>query len=224
MVKKKSTKKKSTSKKKVTKKKTTKKKKKVKKKSASRSSLGISTEVGVRKPLSNKQQMFVYYYVNAGMSGAEAARRAGYSERSAKAIASENLTKPDIIEVIEIEREKLKANVKINTESLVKDADIVKQRSLYGFPQYDEETGNLIGFIGQDDTAALRSIETQGKLLGLINNKVEVTGRDGEPIKVESTKIDLSKVPTKHLKAVREVLREQERQKQERAKKSKSKD
>lgn len=45
--------------------------------------------------LTDKQSLFVDHYV-ACLNGAEAARRAGYSDASARQIASENLSKPDI--------------------------------------------------------------------------------------------------------------------------------
>lgn len=45
--------------------------------------------------LTDKQHAFVQHYVVC-LNGAEAARRAGYPERSARQIASENLSKPDI--------------------------------------------------------------------------------------------------------------------------------
>jgi phage terminase small subunit len=47
--------------------------------------------------LTTKQQLFCDYYVGeARFNGTKAARLAGYSEKTAKAIASENLTKPDV--------------------------------------------------------------------------------------------------------------------------------
>lgn len=49
--------------------------------------------------LSNKQRAFVEHYL-ACYNATEAARRAGYSERSARAIGAENLTKPDIAAAI----------------------------------------------------------------------------------------------------------------------------
>jgi phage terminase small subunit len=45
--------------------------------------------------LTNKQMVFVEEYLRC-FNAAEAARRAGYSENSARSIGSENLTKPDI--------------------------------------------------------------------------------------------------------------------------------
>lgn len=45
--------------------------------------------------LTNKQQLFVEHYLTC-LNAAEAARRAGYSAKTARAIGCENLTKPDI--------------------------------------------------------------------------------------------------------------------------------
>lgn len=47
------------------------------------------------KKLTEKQKRFADYYIETG-NGTEAAIKAGYSENTAKEIASENLTKPNI--------------------------------------------------------------------------------------------------------------------------------
>lgn len=46
-----------------------------------------------------KQKKFCEYYLQSG-NAADAARKAGYSEKTANKIASENLTKPDIAQYI----------------------------------------------------------------------------------------------------------------------------
>jgi phage terminase small subunit len=51
--------------------------------------------------LNNKQRAFVEVYLST-WNAAEAARRAGYSEKTARAIGHENLTKPDIAAAIKI--------------------------------------------------------------------------------------------------------------------------
>jgi phage terminase small subunit len=48
----------------------------------------------MNKKLTEKQKRFVDYYIELG-NATEAARKAGYSERSAKQIGNENLTKLD---------------------------------------------------------------------------------------------------------------------------------
>lgn len=45
--------------------------------------------------MNKKQIEFAEYYIQCG-NAAEAARRAGYSEKTARSIGQENLTKPDI--------------------------------------------------------------------------------------------------------------------------------
>jgi phage terminase small subunit len=51
------------------------------------------------RKLTPKQQRFVDEYL-IDLNGAQAAIRAGYSEKTAKEIASENLTKPNVIEAV----------------------------------------------------------------------------------------------------------------------------
>jgi phage terminase small subunit len=50
--------------------------------------------------LTPKQLQFCKEYL-IDLNGAQAAIRAGYSEKTAKEIASENLTKPNIVEYIQ---------------------------------------------------------------------------------------------------------------------------
>ena len=47
------------------------------------------------RKLTNKQRLFIDYYLQS-FNASEAARKAGYSERTARQIGQENLTKPDI--------------------------------------------------------------------------------------------------------------------------------
>lgn len=56
--------------------------------------------------LTDKQAVFVDEYLKC-RNAAEAARRAGYSERTARSIGAENLTKPDIAEEIRIRTEEM---------------------------------------------------------------------------------------------------------------------
>lgn len=48
------------------------------------------------KSLNSKQQAFVEHYIACGWNATEAARRAGYSAKTAGSIGHENLTKPEI--------------------------------------------------------------------------------------------------------------------------------
>lgn len=51
--------------------------------------------------LTNKQQAFIEAYLTNGFNATKAALAAGYSEKTAYSIGSENLRKPDISEVIQ---------------------------------------------------------------------------------------------------------------------------
>ena len=64
--------------------------------------------------LTAKQQRFVEAYA-ANLNGAQAAIRAGYSARTARVIASENLRKPEIAAAINkaTERRQARENVRI---------------------------------------------------------------------------------------------------------------
>ena len=55
---------------------------------------------GRENAMTNKMKMFCLEYMK-DFNGAEAARRAGYSKKTARTVASENLTKPDIKAEIE---------------------------------------------------------------------------------------------------------------------------
>lgn len=57
-------------------------------------------------PLTPKQQAFCDYYLETG-NAAEAARRAGYKPKNARATGAENLTKPDIAAYIKERQEQL---------------------------------------------------------------------------------------------------------------------
>lgn len=57
-------------------------------------------DVGKKKRLTSKERLFIEYYL-ACWNAAEAARKAGYSVKSAREIGHENLTKPHIAEAVE---------------------------------------------------------------------------------------------------------------------------
>ena len=68
--------------------------------------------------LTPKQQKFVQEYVVC-LNGTEAARRAGYSHKTARQIASENLTKPYIRAAIDRERAAIAARAGLDRDWLV---------------------------------------------------------------------------------------------------------
>jgi len=84
--------------------------------------------------LTTKQQAFVEHYLRS-WNASQAARDAGYSEKSARLIGSENLTKPDIQAAIEARLAELKMSA---DEVLARLADQARG-SMADFLRVDEE-------------------------------------------------------------------------------------
>jgi len=72
------------------------------------------------KGLTDKQQRFVEEYL-VDLNATQAAIRAGYSEKTANRMASENLSKPDIAAAITAARAKLSEAALVETAQVVKE-------------------------------------------------------------------------------------------------------
>ena len=70
--------------------------------------------------LSPKQQRFVDEYL-VDLNGTQAAIRAGYSEKTAKSIANENLTKPDIQSAISEAQQKRAKRTEITQDMVIRE-------------------------------------------------------------------------------------------------------
>lgn len=113
------------------------------------------------KKLTTKEQLFVMEYL-ACNSGAEAARRAGYSENTAKEIAYENLTKPHIKDAIEQKRTEQLGDIESRTDWLVNRLTVEAT---------DENNG---------ESTRVRALEVLGKVFGsYAPEKAEVTTYSG---------------------------------------------
>lgn len=140
--------------------------------------------------LTPKQEMFCREYL-VDLNGAAAAVRAGYSEKTANRIASENLSKPDIMErVAELKRERTK-RVEITADYVLSNLQEVVERCMQREPvmcrtgQVIDEDGNHLWEF--DSKGALRGLELMGKHIGLFSDKVQLSGNDGGPIQEELT-------------------------------------
>lgn len=67
------------------------------------------------KSLTPKQQRFVHEFM-VDLNATAAAKRAGYSERTARVIGHENLTKPDIVDAITDARRRLAEKSEVSVE------------------------------------------------------------------------------------------------------------
>lgn len=72
------------------------------------------------KKLTDKQRLFCHEYLK-DLNGTQAAIRAGYSQNSAKEIASQNLTKPELLEYLEKLKEKKFEKVNIDVDDILRD-------------------------------------------------------------------------------------------------------
>lgn len=116
--------------------------------------------------LTPKQKAFVREYKKNGGNGTQAAIKAGYSEKTARKIASENVTKPDIKEALAQEEKKLQEKYEYTIDDMVRELDDVKMKA-------DAE---------QNRQAQIKAIELKGKAFGLFIDRQEITGKDGKDL------------------------------------------
>ena len=109
--------------------------------------------------LTPKQKAFVREYKANGGNGTQAAIKAGYSEKTARKIASENVTKPDIQEALKQEEKKMQEKYEYTIDDMVRELDDVKMKA-------DSE---------QNRQAQIKAIELKGKAFGLFVDKQETT-------------------------------------------------
>ena len=113
------------------------------------------------KKLTDRQERFVIEYL-ACANGAEAARAAGYTERTARQMANENLTKPYIVSAIEAKRSELMADKEDKVAWLIGKLEA-------------EATAE-----GNTDSTRVRALELLLKVHGgFAPEKTEITSFDG---------------------------------------------
>lgn len=115
--------------------------------------------------LTPKQQLFAQEYL-VDRNARQAAIRAGYSERTARAIGHENLTKPDIAAAIDAASKEREKRVHITQDMVLS--------GLYAEAIREGE--------GSSHSARVSAWEKLAKHLGLLTDKTELSGPDGGPI------------------------------------------
>lgn len=145
-----------------------------------------------------RQRLFVKYYLgDAKLNGAEAARLAGYSEHTAKEIATENLAKPHI-----------KAAIDAHTAQIISKAEVVQRladiarlslddfmSSSGGLPRLDWDKAKASGKLElirkikiTEESIEVEPLDKQGalntlaKMHGLLLDRQEITGANGAPL------------------------------------------
>lgn len=132
------------------------------------------------KPKINPQQeLFCQEYI-VDYNGTQAAIRAGYSEKTAKAHASRLLTNVDILaRVHAIQTERLK-KLAVTQEAVILKILEIYDRCMQAAPvtewDYSEHKYVETGEYTFDSKGALRAMELLGKHLAMFTNKVEHSG------------------------------------------------
>ena len=120
--------------------------------------------------LTEKQERFIDYYIETG-NATEAAKKAGYSENTAKQIGCENLAKLDSY---------IKKRLDEKKDARIADADEVLRYLSKVMRGEEKDQFGLDASLKDRNKAA----ELLGKRYALFTEKKEVTGADGEKFEV----------------------------------------
>jgi len=100
--------------------------------------------------LTAKQEMFAKEYI-VDLNAAQAAIRAGYSERTAKQIGQENLTKPDLQQYIQDLMDERSKRVEITADMVMREYAKLGFSNITDFLKV-EETDVVIELVGEGDS------------------------------------------------------------------------
>ncbi len=114
--------------------------------------------------MTKKLKLFCDEYL-IDLNGTQAAIRAGYSPKTAKAIASENLTKPDVRAYIDRKMAERSKRTGVNADRVIE--ELARVAFVNAANVIDAETATLRPDVTADDTAAIQSV------------KVKTFGEDG---------------------------------------------
>ena len=140
------------------------------------------------KKLNAKQEMFCREYL-IDLNASQAAIRAGYSEKTAKEIGHENLTKPHIAEFIhELKRERAES-VKIDAAWVLSQAVKLHQRCMQaekvtlpnGDPMLDPDGNPVYKF---EHSGAAKSLEIIGKHISVKAFEGGTESQQGESLSI----------------------------------------
>lgn len=112
--------------------------------------------------LNDKQKQFCNEYL-IDFNGTQAAIRAGYSKKTAKSIANENLTKPDIQQYLRELIENRNERIKITQDEVIRDIIEVKNRCMQLVPV----NGDLNIYKLVDSSGANKALDMLAKHTGV---------------------------------------------------------
>lgn len=115
------------------------------------------------KELTTRQQRFCLEYL-IDCNATKAAIRAGYSEKTARSIGQENLTKPDIQAEIQRLKKPIEEKLQISAEWVLKGWKEIFERCMTSIPVLDSK-GNPTGEYRFDSSGANRALELIAKYI-----------------------------------------------------------
>jgi phage terminase small subunit len=136
-------------------------------------------------PLNAKQQRFVAEYLK-DLNATQAAIRSGYSRKTAAAIGSENLSKPEIAAAISEKTERIAQKAEVSAAYVLSSLLNIAERCQQAVPVYERVNGETLatGEYEFDSSGANKSLELLGKHLKLWTDKQELSGTGGKSISI----------------------------------------
>ena len=131
------------------------------------------TQVGGLTP---KQAMFVREYIK-DLNGSQAAIRAGFSEKSSRAMAAKLLTKRNIKSSVQAAMDNRSTRLELDGDWVLRNLREVHDQCRQPRPILDRES-NPTGRYRFDAAGALRALELIGKHLRLFTDRIEVSDFD----------------------------------------------
>jgi phage terminase small subunit len=147
-------------------------------------------------PLTAKQRRFVEEYL-IDLNGAQAAIRAGYSAKTARQQASENLSKPDIAEAIAAAQQERSQRTEITQDRVIAELATIAFADARDYLAWggtkvmlkaspDLESAAAVASVSGDGEKAtlklhdkIRALELLGRHVGMFTKRVEVSGELG---------------------------------------------
>jgi len=123
--------------------------------------------------LTEKQKRFADYYIELG-NATEAAIRAGYSKKTAKEIASENLTKPNIKQYVDERLKELDNKRIMNAEEVMQLLTSIARNEQEEDVVVFGENGPEITTKGMSAKDRLKALELIGKRYAMWTDKQQV--------------------------------------------------
>ena len=141
--------------------------------------MSISENITESTPLKSRQKLFADEYL-IDLNGTQAAIRAGYSPKSAKEIATENLSKPHIRAYVDRKLAERSRRIGINQERVLQ--ELAKLALVNPLDVFDMEKGIIRADVSNDDSAAIVGVKYK-----------EIPTRDGIAVEREIRFIDKNK-------------------------------